>query len=132
MYIMSIWGGSWGSGCCRRARFRRWRWRRRSYRSGTSTTKSGLACRLIWYIICPCRSYGFKKFANVPTGQNVDSRPSLREVKMKKKLQFIDFYPKIKNKPLPGHFDARNSLKNIGKGCPRHLDTFVGTLPWLL
>ena len=24
--------------------------------SGTFTTKSGLACPLIWYIICPCRS----------------------------------------------------------------------------
>ena len=30
MYNMSIWGGSWGPGCCRRARFRRRRRRRRS------------------------------------------------------------------------------------------------------
>ena len=43
MYNMSIWGGSWGSGCCRRARFRRRRRRRRSYRSGTFTMKLGLA-----------------------------------------------------------------------------------------
>ena len=30
MHHMSIWGGSWGPGCCRRARFRRRRRRRRS------------------------------------------------------------------------------------------------------
>ena len=30
MYNLSIWGGSWGPGCCRRARFHRRRRRRRS------------------------------------------------------------------------------------------------------
>ena len=64
---MSKWSGSWGPGCCRRARFRRRRRRRRSYRSGTFTLKSGLACWLIWYIICPCRSPGFNTFQHVPT-----------------------------------------------------------------
>ena len=67
MYNISIWRGSWGSGCCRRPRRRRRR--RRSERSGTFTMKSGLACRLIWYITCPRRSSGFNRFQQVPPGQ---------------------------------------------------------------
>ena len=79
MYNMSIWGGSWGPGCCRRARFRRRRRRRRSYRSGTFTAKSGLACPLIWYIICPCRSNRFKMVQQLDYVSPSNSRAFLRK-----------------------------------------------------
>ena len=55
MYNMSIWGGSWGLGCCRLARFHGRRRRRRSYRSGTFTTKSALTWGSFLCIICLCR-----------------------------------------------------------------------------
>ena len=63
---MSIWDGSWGSGCCRRARFRRRHRRRRSYRSGTFTMKSGLTWGTFLCILC---LYGwFLGLGMLPTG----------------------------------------------------------------
>ena len=55
-----------------------------SYRSGTTTTKSGLARPLIWYIICLCRSTCFNFIQLVPKrSHQVNPTPSLREVKTK-------------------------------------------------
>ena len=52
MYNMSIWGGSRGLGWWRWGRFRRQRRRRPSYRSGTTTMKSGLTWGSFLCIIC--------------------------------------------------------------------------------
>ena len=83
MYNVSIWGGSWGTGCCRRERFRRWRRCRRCWTSRTVTLKSGLACQLIWYIICLCRSASLNSFDHVSMHQSCQFKSFPSEAKKK-------------------------------------------------